>query len=164
MKKRLLLVVMLTCVGCEREPATEVERLAAEVDKIAANAPTPPQAPDVNVQVTGSFGVNGARPTADGEKLAEADSAAVAELNIVAKFRVETAFAERDVDAGESVLVTFGGPGETDGLLLTVRYQRAVKSHKIPPASNGPELVANLDHTLDRILDELGVARKTPGQ
>lgn len=153
--------------GAKSPPASTTgppEGSVAELlDKLPeASAPAAKAADIPDVQFYGKFGTNGALPTPDGERLVEVDPRAVAELNIVAQFRVESAFAERKADPSQSVLVQFGGAEDDDGLLVTVRYKGRAASRKVVPADNGPELVANFDHTIDRALDELGVPRKLP--
>lgn len=137
-------------------PADSVEDLIA---KLPDDAP-PSRAPAPQVQLFGTFSTSGALPSPQGERVVEVDEKAVAELNMVAKFRVESAFAERAIDPSESVIVQLGGAEEGDGLLLTVRYKGKSSAHKVVPAGNGPELVSNLDHTVDRTLDALGVPRR----
>ena len=171
--KWILLVVLIALAGCDKADdaaakqsstasastagsttGEAIEDLLAKLPEAAPEKVQPPK-----VQTFGKFGTNGAMPSPDGDQLVEVDSKAVSELNIVAAFRVESAFAERQVDPSESVIVQFGGE-EADGLRMTIRYQGKSVSRNIVPANSGPELVSNLDHTTDRLLDELGVPRR----
>lgn len=172
MKTFILCFVLLAVTACDKgnetvetpAKATNAATTGASVDelvdKLPAAAPKQqPTPPKPDVQFFGKFSSNAARPTSAGETPVTLDPKALGELNVVAKFRVESAFVERRVTPGESIIVQFGGE-DTDGLLITVRYGGRSASHKIPPANNGPELVSNLDHTVDRVLDELGIPRR----
>ena len=166
MRRIVILALLFALCGCDKdEEATPAEGPASEVEELVAQLPEKPtpianRGPQ-NLQFFGRFGTNGAMPGLDGDSLVEVDEKAVAELNLVAQFRAQSAFVERDVDPDESLIMQFGG-GEADGLRVTVRYQGKSVARNIAPANNGPELVSNMDHTLDRLLDELGIPRKLP--
>lgn len=167
--KMLALLLLLALAACDKADETtgagattgeSVEELLAKLPAESRGvSPAQPAADLPLVQTFGRFGTNGVVPSLDGDRPVEVDERAVSELNIVAAFRVESAFAERQIDPRESVIVQFGGE-ENDGLLVTIRYKKRSVSRSIVPATNGPELVSNLDHTVDRLLDELGVPRK----
>ncbi len=169
--RTLTLLVLIALAGCDKAPestapaatsgaAAEAAKAADSIDDLLAKLPEAAPVKEVApvVQSFGRFGTNGEMPGSDGA-LVEVDAKAVSELNIVASYRAQSAFAERQIDPKESVIVQFGGE-ETDGLLLTIRYQGKSVSRNIVPASSGPELVSNFDHTVDRLLDQLGVPRK----
>ena len=171
-----VLTGLLLGAGCdkpdgEESQGTTTHATTAEpaVGDLLAKLPDPanaPKSPTVAKQVPvvqffGKFGRNAGLPTASGGLTPiQVDAKAIGELNIVGAQRVESAFVERDLISGESVIVQFGGADPNDGLLLTVRYAGRSASRPIVPANNGPELVSNLDHTVDRLLDELGVTRR----
>lgn len=166
----IIALLIIFAIGCDKDAAVPpstasqtAEQTAERVEELVAKLPeaAPKKAEPANVQMHGKFGTNGALPTPDGDQLVEVDAKAVAELNLVSRFRIESAFAERAVDPNESIIVQLGGE-EADGLLVNVRYQGRTASHHIVPASNGPELVSNLDHTMDRLLDELAIPRRAP--
>ena len=166
--RALLVLIVALALGCDKDAATPpmtasqtAEQTAEAVEELVNKLPEAPprEAAPVDVQIHGKFGTNGALPTPDGDKLVEVDPKAVAELNLVAQFRIESAFAERAIDPNESVLVQLGGK-EADGLLVNARYQGKTASHHVVPASSGPELVSNLDHTMDRVLGALEEVRQ----
>lgn len=167
--KTIVLLLLIALAGCDKQAETPVpstsagpgETTAERVEDLLAKLPdkAPVEVAPPKVQTFGRFGTNGAMPSPEGDRPVEVDAKAISELNIVATFRVESAFAERVVDPSESIIVQFGGE-EDDGLRLTIRYQGKSVSRNIVPATSGPELVSNLDHTVDRLLDELGVPRR----
>lgn len=163
---------LLVAGGCdkpaeEKAPTTtaattgepSVDELLGKLPKAQPPKGPAPVAEAPQVQVVGKFSGNASLPTSGEPKPFQLDPKAVDELNIVGPPRIESAFLERTLGPEASVIVHLGG-AENDGLMLTVRHAGRSASRPIPPANNGPELVSNLDHTLDRVLDELGIPRR----
>ena len=178
--KRLLLCLLLSTAAlsaCDRDESTErvdeakiqdksmdeITELADKLPPASKKGSADVKKGDERLQYMGRFTTKGAQPTLDGFDPVDVEPAAVEELNLVAKWRVESAFAERNLGPKEVVMIQFGGEGD-DGLQVSIRVRGKASSHKVVPANNGPELVTNFDHTLDRVLDELGIARKTPNK
>lgn len=159
-----VIVALATASACDREqppsrtpnaaPAPERSDVAPVEPHEAASRPTA-------VRIRGEFGDRGALPRRD----APAASVAVApEVRDALQSRFSERLAEalatrgRTVDAqAEDVIeVKLGGEGPA-GLRITLsRGQKAVH-HDVVPAELPAEAVANLDHSLARLLAELGL-------
>lgn len=161
MKKQLLTAAVLVA-ACDKRPATEEapERDSAETNAGQTSSAEPPGSHARVASYEGTFDARAARPVSQGApQPVELPRGVVDELNSVAPERIEAAFLGRKL-AGADVVVRFGGPDQNDGLLLTVVVGGRTASRAIPPATNAPEQVTNLDHTVERLLDELGISRQ----
>lgn len=158
-----LLILLSFGIACDKRPASETgDNTPPAVTETTGQAFEPPDSPEVApTEYRGSFGKNAQRPVRDGApQPVEIPTDVIEQLNATAQERIDSAFTMRQVSPDDSYVVTLGGAGESDGLLLTITHDGRSAAHHIPPATSEPELVSNLDHTTDRVLDELGVPRQ----